>query len=115
MHDSHTTGGHAQPAAHGDGHAGDHAAHAPVATGTFVMVWVALLALTMVTVAASVWFPGKVGIGVAMVVTPIKAALILMWFMHLKYETAVFRVMFLSAIMILALVMGLTFFDYSFR
>ena len=113
MHDSHTTGGHAAPAApHGDA---GHEAHAPVATGTFVLVWVALLALTMVTVAASVWFPGKVGIGVAMVVTPIKAALILMWFMHLKYETAVFRAMFLSAIMILALVMGLTFFDYSFR
>ncbi len=112
MHDSHTTGAHAHPAPHG----GDHAAHAhaPVATGTFVTVWVALLALTLVTVAASVWFPGKVGIGVAMVVTPIKAALILMWFMHLKYETLVFRAMFLSAIGILALVMGLTFFDYSF-
>jgi cytochrome c oxidase subunit IV len=110
MHDSHTTDAHAHPAGHDAG----NDTHAPVATGTFVLVWVALLVLTMVTVAASVWFPGKVGIGVAMVVTPIKAALILLWFMHLKYEAVVFRAMFLSAIGILALVMGLTFFDYSF-
>lgn len=110
MHDSHATGGQAHAAPHGDG----HAAHAPVATGTFVLVWVALLALTLVTVGASVWFPGKVGIAVAMVVTPVKAALILMWFMHLKYENLVFKAMFVSAIAILALVMGLTFFDYSF-
>lgn len=105
MHDSHSNSGHA-----GQG----HAAHAPVATNVFVLVWVALLALTAVTVAASVWFPGRVGIGVAMVVTPIKAALILMWFMHLKYEKPVFKFMFLAAMCILAIVMGLTFFDYSF-
>ena len=107
MHDT-----HAKPAA--AGHAAEPAAHAPVPTGTFVMVWAALLALTAVTVAASVWFPGRVGIGVAMVVTPIKAALILLWFMHLKYESLVFKLMFLAAILILAIVMGLTFFDYSF-
>lgn len=104
MHDSHAAGGH------GDA----HAAHAPVPNATFVLVWVGLLLLTATTVAASVLFPGKVGIGVAMVVTPVKAALILLWFMHLKYEKPVFKFMFLSAMLILAIVMGLTFFDYSF-
>lgn len=107
MHDT-----HAKPGA--GGHGAAEAAHGPVPNGTFVLVWVALLALTAVTVAASVWFPGRVGIGVAMVVTPIKAALILMWFMHLKYESLVFKLMFLAAVTILAIVMGLTFFDYSF-
>lgn len=107
MHDSHAAGGHGA-------HAGAHAAHAPVPNGTFILVWVGLLVLTAVTVAASVMFPGKVGIGVAMVVTPVKAAMILMWFMHLKYEKPVFRFMFLAAMLILAIVMGLTFFDYSF-
>lgn len=108
MHDSHAAG------AHGHAHAGDHAAHAPVPNATFVLVWVGLVLLTAVTVTASVLFPGKVGIGVAMVVTPLKAALILLWFMHLKYEKPVFKFMFLSAMLILAIVMGLTFFDYSF-
>lgn len=110
MHDSHAAGGNGP---HG-GHGGAHAAHAPVPNATFILVWVGLLVLTAVTVAASVMFPGKVGIGVAMVVTPIKAAMILMWFMHLKYEKPVFRFMFMAAMLILAIVMGLTFFDYSF-
>lgn len=108
MHDSHAAG------AHGHVQADAHAAHAPVPNATFVLVWVGLVLLTAVTVTASVLFPGKVGIGVAMVVTPVKAALILLWFMHLKYEKPVFKVMFLSAMLILAIVMGLTFFDYSF-
>ncbi len=108
MHDSHAAG------AHGHVQADAHAAHAPVPNATFVLVWVGLVLLTAVTVTASVLFPGKVGIGVAMVVTPVKAALILLWFMHLKYEKPVFKFMFLSAMLILAIVMGLTFFDYSF-
>jgi cytochrome c oxidase subunit 4 len=80
-----------------------------------VLVWVALLILTAITVAASVLWPGRVGVGVALVVTPLKAALILMFFMHLKYETTVFKVMFLVAAAILAIIMGITFFDYSHR
>lgn len=112
MHDAKANTGAGGHGGHG-GH-GAAAAHGPVPNGTFVRVWLALLALTAVTVAASVWFPGRVGIGVAMVVTPIKAALILLWFMHLKYESVVFKLMFLAAILILAIVMGLTFFDYSF-
>ena len=109
MHETHTTAGHAAHVSHAA-----HAGHPPVPRRVFLLVWGALLALTAITVAASVTFPGRVGIGVAMVVTPIKAALILMWFMHLKYEKVVFKFMFLTAVVILAIVMGLTFFDYSF-
>jgi cytochrome c oxidase subunit 4 len=105
MHEADTAAGHG---------ANEQAAHAPLPNRVFILVWIALLALTALTVGASVLLPGRVGVGVAMVVTPIKAALILMWFMHLKYEKPVFRYMFLAAMLILAIVMGLTFFDYSF-
>ena len=81
----------------------------------FIRVWVLLLVLTAITVAGSVYFPGKIGILVAMIVTPIKAALILMYFMHLKYEKRAFTIMFLVAVGILATFLGLTFFDYLFR
>ncbi|NCQ35085.1 cytochrome-c oxidase [bacterium] len=83
--------------------------------GLFVLVWVGLLLLTAATVSASVFFPGKIGIGVALLVTPVKAALILLYFMHLKYEKVGFQVMFLAAVGILATFMGLTFFDYLQR
>ena len=81
----------------------------------FLTVWVALLVLTGITVAGSVYFPGKIGILVAMIVTPIKATLILMFFMHLKYEKKGFTIMFLVAVGILATFLGLTFVDYLFR
>lgn len=98
-----------------DTHATAHEEYHPIPDGTMVLVWVALLVLTAVTVAASLLWPGRVGVGVALVVTPLKAALILMFFMHLKYESAVFKAMFLVAAAILAVIMGITFFDYSHR
>jgi len=83
--------------------------------GLFVMVWAALLVLTAITVGGSVFFPGKIGILVAMIVTPIKATLILMYFMHLKYEKKAFTIMFLVAVGILSVFIGLTLFDYLLR
>lgn len=82
---------------------------------TQIRVFGALILLTAITVAASVMYPGKIGIAVAMVVTPMKATLILMYFMHLKFERPVFVIMFLVAVAILALVMGLTIVDYQYR
>ena len=99
-----------------DTHAAEaHAETHIVPDGVQTLVWVALLVLTAITAAGSIFFPGRIGIGVALVVTPVKAALILMFFMHLKYEKPVFKWMFLTAAAILAIVMGLTFFDYSHR
>ena len=82
---------------------------------TQLRVFVALIILTIITVTASVKYPGQIGIAVALVVTPLKAALILMYFMHLKFERRVFSIMFLVAISILAIVRGLTILDYQFR
>ena len=89
--------------------------HHVVPDGVMILVWIALLILTAITVGASVWFPGRGGVAVAMIVTPIKAALILMFFMHLKYEKPVFKWMFLVAAGLLAVIMGITFFDYGYR
>jgi cytochrome c oxidase subunit IV len=86
-----------------------------VSDQTQFRVWVALIILTIITVFASVKYPGGIGVGVALVVTPVKATLILMYFMHLKFERPIFTVMFLVAVSILALVMGLTIVDYLFR
>ena len=83
--------------------------------GVFIQVWIALLILTGLTVGASVYYPGRIGVAVAMIVTPLKAALILMYFMHLKYEKKVFVIMFLAAMGIFGVFLGLTFIDYLFR
>jgi cytochrome c oxidase subunit 4 len=81
----------------------------------FLVVWAGLVVLTAATVSGSVFFPGTIGILVAMIVTPIKATLILMYFMHLRYEKKGFTIMFLVAVGILSVFIGLTFFDYLLR
>jgi len=103
-----------EPGGHATHHHDEEELH-PVADEKQFKVFVALIILTAITVGASVMYPGRIGQGVAFVVTPLKATLILMYFMHLRYERAVFVVMFLVAIAILATVMGLTFLDYLFR
>ena len=81
----------------------------------FVLVWLGLVVLTFITVGASVLFPGAFGIAVAIIVTPIKAFLVLEFFMHLRYEHKSFRYMFLITIGIVAVFMGLNLVDYIFR
>ena len=81
----------------------------------FVLVWLGLVILTFITVGASVYFPGAFGIAVAILITPIKAFLVLEFFMHLRYEHKSFRYMFLITLGIVAVFMGLTLVDYIFR
>jgi cytochrome c oxidase subunit IV len=81
----------------------------------FVGIWIALLALTGLTVGASLLYPGAIGTAVAMAVTPLKAGLVLLYFMHLRWEPPLFMGMFLVTVAILATFMGLTFFDYIYR
>ncbi len=81
----------------------------------FVFVWLALIILTLITAGASTYFPGAFGIAVAIIITPIKAFLVLEIFMHLRYESKAFRYMFLVTIGIVAVFMALTLVDYTFR
>jgi cytochrome c oxidase subunit IV len=89
--------------------------HHLVPFSTLLLVWSVLLLLTAITVAASVFFPGNAGITIAFLVTPIKASLVLMFFMHLKYEHKGYAIMFLSTIFFMAIFLILTFTDYLYR
>ncbi|MDC0357779.1 cytochrome C oxidase subunit IV family protein [Oligoflexia bacterium] len=92
----------------------DHNSH-DVPYGFYVLIWIALLILTQFTVTAAQLHIGQLGIVIAVIVTPIKAALVLYYFMHLRYEGLLFQCMFAFAAMSLVVAIGLTFFDYSFR
>ncbi len=82
---------------------------------TFIYTWLGLIVLTFATAGASTFFPGNIGITVAIIVTPLKIILVLEIFMHLRYESKVFRYMFLAAVMIMAVFMALTLVDYFYR
>lgn len=75
--------------------------------GTYVKVYVALLVLTFVTVALMWVNLSPFNAFLAMLVATIKAYLVVMFFMHQKYETQVNRVVFFGSVVFLAI---LTFF-----
>jgi cytochrome c oxidase subunit 4 len=58
---------------------------------------------------------GALSVLTALTIASIKALLVLMFFMHLKYERPIFRAMFMVAVITLTVFIGLTFFDVAFR
>ncbi|UCG51660.1 MAG: cytochrome C oxidase subunit IV family protein [Candidatus Latescibacterota bacterium] len=81
----------------------------------YVLTWVTLLILTAITVTVAGMHLGKLSVLVAVVVATVKAGVVLYFFMHLKYESALFKIMVYVALGTLMIFVGLTFFDILFR
>ena len=86
-----------------------------VRTRTFVLVWAALLLLTALTVAAAGLHLGAASVLVPLLIASAKAVLVLWFFMHLKYERRLFKLMLLVPIVTLTFILVLTFFDIWYR
>ncbi len=89
--------------------------HHTVNYGTYVFVWFGLLVLTGLTVAVAGTNLGSFSVWMAILIASIKTLLVLYIFMHLKYETKMFRIMVLIVIIALTIFIALTFFDVSYR
>ncbi|MDD4731497.1 MAG: cytochrome C oxidase subunit IV family protein [Desulfovibrio sp.] len=79
------------------------------------LVLAALLLLTGVTVWVTGFDFGFLNVLVAMSVASTKAALVVFFFMHLKYEGRALQLMVLTVFIILAIFIGFTFFDVAYR
>jgi cytochrome c oxidase subunit 4 len=86
-----------------------------VSTKTFVAVWLCLLVLTALTVKAAQLHLGAIGMFVNLLIASSKASLVLWFFMHLKYEARLLKIMLLIPIATLTIIIGLTFFDIWYR
>jgi cytochrome c oxidase subunit IV len=84
-------------------------------TKTYVTAWLALLALTGITITVAGMHLGAFSTLTALLIASIKASLVLWLFMHLKYERKLFKFMFLIPIATLTVIIGLTFFDIWYR
>ena len=78
-------------------------------------VLLALFALTGITVYVSGIDFGTLNIWVALAIASVKSTLVLLFFMHLRYESRLLQLTFTITIFTLALVIALTFFDVAFR
>ena len=82
---------------------------------TFLFIWVALLILTGVTVWVAQYNLGAMNVWVALAIATVKSGLVVAVFMHMKYEDRLFKLSLLSALAILAIFIGFTFFDVLYR
>lgn len=76
---------------------------------------IALLLLTALTVRAGLWARsvelGSLGLWIAMIIATIKASLVCMYFMHLRYDRPFNRMAWLAALAFVALFISLTLTD----
>ncbi|HEY3251773.1 MAG TPA: cytochrome C oxidase subunit IV family protein [Ignavibacteria bacterium] len=91
-----------------------HAAH-EVSYGTYVMVWLGLVALTAVTVTIAGIHLGSVTLVAALTIATIKTILVVTYFMHVKFDNRVIKVFIFVCLLIFITIMVLTFSDLSFR
>ena len=91
-------------------HAHDHKEHI-LPLKVYFAVFGALLVLTAVTVIISKFHFGAFNLVVAMAVAAVKASLVALYFMHLKYDSKVYMTVFLIAIAMLAVFIILTMAD----
>jgi cytochrome c oxidase subunit IV len=80
-----------------------------------VAVWLTLLALTVATVLITRADLGAAKVWAALAIASLKSGLVIAFFMHMKYEARLFRIILFVALVTLAIFIGLTFFDVLYR
>lgn len=99
-HAAHDTSG-----AHGHSHASRYA-----------VVWAGLMALTVLTYALSrLHIPGGWGVVVALGIASAKGSLVALFFMHLWDQRGANRLVFVTSLVFVALLIGLTLLDNATR
>ena len=83
--------------------------------GTYVMVWLGLVALTAITVTIAGIHLGSLTLIAALLIASIKTMLVAYHFMHVKFDNKIIKVFILICIAIFLTFWILTFSDLSFR
>jgi cytochrome c oxidase subunit 4 len=89
--------------------------HNPHPFSTYLAIWLGLLVLTAVTVTVAGLNLGHLSVLGAIVIAAVKSTLVVLFFMNIKYEDRVFKIMLTLAIVTLVVILVLTFADTSFR
>ncbi|HPG32475.1 MAG TPA: cytochrome C oxidase subunit IV family protein [Lentimicrobium sp.] len=80
-----------------------------------LLVLFLLISLTVITVAVTSIELGPYNTAAAMVIASVKAVIVLLYFMHLKFDNKIYKIMTTIVLMIFAAVVLITFFDYLYR
>ncbi len=81
----------------------------------YVAVWLALVSLTGVTVGVSYLDLKHAAMLVAVVIATVKCVLVILYFMHIRYERPVFTWILVTGFGSFGIFLLLTFADYFYR
>ena len=98
-----------------DTHDQPHHDHPLVPYNVYFKVWGILLVLTVVTVAVSYLDLKNVTVLAATLIATAKGTMVLLYFMHVRFEERIFTWMILAILGTYAIFVGLTFVDYWYR
>jgi len=82
---------------------------------TYAYVWVCLLLLTAATITVAQMHFTRYAVLISLAIAAIKALLVLIFFMHIRYEGVFLRSIVFLAVLTLTLIIGLTFVDVWYR
>jgi cytochrome c oxidase subunit 4 len=83
--------------------------------GTYIIVWLALLAFTSITVTVAGISLGRFTLFIALAIAAIKSALVINIFMHIKFDEPIFKTFLGISGATLFVIFILTFFDFLYR
>jgi len=82
---------------------------------TFLLVLLALLAFTFISIGATSYNLGPVTVLIALLLATFKTILVLTYFMHLKWDVKMFGILVAAVLALISVVIFITFLDYLFR
>ena len=90
--------------------------HAP-SFKTDIIVWIALMIFTAITIYASHLTQGTttLAVSIAMVIASIKATTVVMYYMHIKYDHIIYKIFLVVIIALFISFIGLLVIDYALR
>jgi cytochrome c oxidase subunit IV len=100
--------------AHATHAGGDHVPHV-LPLHTYILTWVVLIVLTIITVAASYFNFGTWNVVIALVIATTKATIVAAIFMHLRYDLKFHAIIFSFSLIFLGVFIAFTMYDTETR
>ena len=94
---------------------GHEESHHLVGYGVYFKVWLVLVVLTGITVGVSAVNLYKYTVFTALLVASVKVTLVVLYFMHVRFESRLYPIMIFAALATYGIFIGLTFSDYLYR
>jgi cytochrome c oxidase subunit IV len=81
----------------------------------YIGIFLTLMVLTAITVAVAYVDLGQLNKVIALGIASFKATLVVLYFMHVKYQSRLTKLVVVTGFFFLAILLGMTMIDYSSR